>query len=92
MAMTEETEEMRKFAWEAALKWGFGVVVLATVSTVFWLSLDKQNAYIRESMSQQNIEQSKTIERNSQVLQQNSEVIKQNSLVMEKALDIVGSR
>lgn len=96
-------ESVPKYAWDAAVKWGFGTVALTAIAIVLWMSFDKQNAYIRETMAADSRTQTKVIEQNSEQLKQNSDHMKQSGEVMksvvennettqrvvEKALDII---
>lgn len=85
-----------KFAWDAAIKWGFGTVALVAISVTLWMSFDKQNVYIRETMAADSKAQTKVIEQNSLQLQQNSAVLEtvldNNKVTLEvvnKALDVI---
>jgi hypothetical protein len=63
--------------WEAALKWGFGVVALTAVSIVIWGAFSEQNAFIRETLLQ-------VCQQQSEVISQNSELIKMNNGMLER--------
>lgn len=81
----DAVDAIQKTAWDAAIKWGFGTVALVAISTVLWISFDKQNTYIRETMAEDSKAQSRIIEQNSVQLKQNSEQLQRNSEAFQMA-------
>lgn len=88
------SESTRKFAWQAALKWGFGTVVLCVVSWVVWAALiekirsdgeqlKESQSFIREQLVEVNKNQATVIAQNGEQLKQNSDVMKANQKCLE---------
>jgi hypothetical protein len=90
----EISESTRKFAWQAALKWGFGTVVLCVVSWVVWATLAEKiradgeqlkesQAFIREQLVESSRQQATVIAQNGEQLKQNSDVMRANQQCLE---------